>query len=34
VGLSLCFSFDCTDDTPAPDLVQMEGLDLIRLTAE
>jgi hypothetical protein len=33
VGLSFCFVFDCFDDTPAVNLVQVEGLDLTRRIA-
>jgi hypothetical protein len=33
VGLPFCFSFDCADNASAANLVQMEGLDLMRLTA-
>jgi hypothetical protein len=28
MGLSFCFVFDCFDDPPAANLVQVEGLDL------
>jgi hypothetical protein len=28
MGLSFCFVFDCFDDAPAANLVQVEGLDL------
>jgi hypothetical protein len=33
VGLSFCFVFDCFDDTPTANLVQVEGLDLIHRIA-